>query len=413
LNSGESESVKSSVCSRREMLLRSCAAVATFMSLNLSSSSAKNSKIQPDNEFGNFDFGLDEAQEQRALRLHCDSIVIDMVQQGIGGYRVFDEPHLKALEKSSKDYMSLDAIYAEDIAGRSDIMRGRWDASGITVGGVGDVISFVPLVEKLSWLTIATSSTDIHQAQESGGHTVLEYHQPTGGLARDITVLEEAYLKGRRVQSITYNLSDFVGCGCTERVDHGLTYYGVEVVNKCNELGMVVDLSHTGPMTTYDTCKISLYPVIANHTGSETVYKHQRNKSDEELRAIADTGGIIGVYAVPFFLTDDPKATINHMLNHIDYIVNLVGWEHVGIGTDWINTGTKDFIESIFEVEAQASIGFRPEHNINTRHNLIGFDDARDFPNITRGLIARGYSDEQIKGILGENFLRVFKSVCD
>ena len=135
------------------------------MSLNLSNSSAKNSKIQPDNEFGNFDFGLDEAQEQRALRLHCNSIVIDMVQQGIGGYRVFDEPHLKALEKSSKDYMSLDAIYAEDIAGRSDIMRGRWDASGITVGGVGDVISFVPLVERLSWLTIATTSTDIHTAK--------------------------------------------------------------------------------------------------------------------------------------------------------------------------------------------------------------------------------------------------------
>ena len=199
-----------------------------------------------------------------------------------------------------------------------------------------------------------------------------------------------------------------MGSGCTERVDHGLTYYGIEVVNKCNELGMIVDLSHTGALTTYDTCKISKSPVIANHTGSEIVYNHQRNKSDKELRAIADTGGIIGVYAVPFFLTDHPKANINHMLNHIDYIVNLVGWEHVGIGTDWVNTGTKDYIESIFGIEAQASIGFRPEHNINTRQNLIGFDDARDSPNITRGLVARGYSDEEIKGILVENFLRVF-----
>ena len=130
MHSGEPEFVKSRVCSRREMLLHSCAAAATFMSLNLSSSSAQKSKIQSDNEFGNFDFGLDETQEQRALRLHHDSIVIDMVQQGIGGYRVFDEPHLKALQNSSKDYMSLDAIYAEDIAGRNDIMRGRWAASG-------------------------------------------------------------------------------------------------------------------------------------------------------------------------------------------------------------------------------------------------------------------------------------------
>ena len=394
------------------MLLRSCAVAVTLMTSNLSASITKKNKKISGDKFGNYDFGLDEVKEQRALRLHKESIVIDMVQQGIGGYRVFNEPHLKDLQRANKDYMSLDAIYSEDILDRKNVMRGRWKDSGITVGCVGDITAYGPLAEDLSWLSISTSSADIYQAQKSNGHTVIEYHQPTGGLPRDITVLEKAYLKGRRVQSITYNLSDFVGSGCTERVDHGLTYYGIEVVKKCNELGMIVDLSHTGALTTYDTCKISKSPVIANHTGSEIVYNHQRNKSDKELRAIADTGGIIGVYAVPFFLTDHPKANINHMLNHIDYIVNLVGWEHVGIGTDWVNTGTKDYIESIFGIEAQASIGFRPEHNINTRQNLIGFDDARDFPNITRGLVARGYSDEEIKGILGENFLRVFKAIC-
>ena len=412
MHSSESESVESIIYSRREMLLRSCAVAVTLMTSNLSASITKKSKKISGDKFGNYDFGLDEVKEQRALRLHQESIVIDMVQQGIGGYRVFDEPHLKDLQRTNKNYMSLDAIYSEDILDRKNVMHGRWKDSGITVGCVGDITSYGPLAEDLSWLSISTSSADIYQAQKSNGHTVIEYHQPTGGLPRDITVLEKAYLKGRRVQSITYNLSDFVGSGCTERVDHGLTYYGTEVVNKCNELGMIVDLSHTGALTTYDTCKISKSPVIANHTGSEIVYNHQRNKSDKELRAIADTGGIIGIYAVPFFLTDHPKANINHMLNHIDYIVNLVGWEHVGIGTDWVNTGTKDYIESIFGIEAQASIGFRPEHNINTRQNLIGFDDARDFPNITRGLVARGYSDEEIKGILGENFLRVFKAIC-
>ena len=412
LHSSESESIESIIYSRREMLLRSCAVAVTLMTSNLSASITKKSKKLSGDKFGNYDFGLDEVTEQRALRLHQESIVIDMVQQGIGGYRVFDEPHLKDLQRTNKNYMSLDAIYSEDILDRKNVMHGRWKDSGITVGCVGDITAYGPLAEDLSWLSISTSSADIYQAQKSNGHTVIEYHQPTGGLPRDITVLEKAYLKGRRVQSITYNLSDFVGSGCTERVDHGLTYYGTEVVNKCNELGMIVDLSHTGALTTYDTCKISKSPVIANHTGSEIVYNHQRNKSDKELRAIADTGGIIGVYAVPFFLTDHPKANINHMLNHIDYIVNLVGWEHVGIGTDWVNTGTKDYIESIFGIEAQASIGFRPEHNINTRQNLIGFDDARDFPNITRGLVGRGYSDEEIKGILGENFLRVFKAIC-
>ena len=176
-----------------------------------------------------------------------------MVQQGIGGYRVFNEPHLKDLQRANKDYMSLDAIYSEDILDRKNVMRGRWKDSGITVGCVGDITAYGPLAENLSWLSISTSSSEIYLAQKSNGHTVIEYHQPTGGLPRDIRVLEKAYLKGRRVQSITYNLSDFVGSGCTERVDHGLTYYGIEVVKKCNELGMIVDLSHTGALTTYDT----------------------------------------------------------------------------------------------------------------------------------------------------------------
>ena len=130
----ESNILKLSNYSRREMIKRTFAAVATFMSLNFSNLNARNIKRLSDNIFGNFDFGLDEAQEKRALRLHYNSIVIDMVQQGIGGYRIFEEQHLKSLQKSNNNYMSLDAIYSEDIAGRNNIMRERWDNSGITVG---------------------------------------------------------------------------------------------------------------------------------------------------------------------------------------------------------------------------------------------------------------------------------------
>jgi membrane dipeptidase len=97
------------------------------------------------------------------------------------------------------------------------------------------------------------------------------------------------------------------------------------------------------------------------------------------------------------------------MLDHIDYVAGLVGWEHVAIGTDWPLALDK---ESLHATESTwGSIGFRPEHNVNAA-DLIGFRDYRDFPNITRGLVGRGYSDEQIQGILGENFLRVFEQVC-
>ena len=139
LHSSESESIESIIYSRREMLPRSCAVAVTLMTSNLSASITKKSKKISGDKFGNYDFGLDEVKEQRALRLHQESIVIDMVQQGIGGYRVFNEPHLKDLQRANKDYMSLDAIYSEDILDRKNVMRGRWKDSGITVGCVVDI----------------------------------------------------------------------------------------------------------------------------------------------------------------------------------------------------------------------------------------------------------------------------------
>jgi membrane dipeptidase len=137
---------------------------------------------------------------------------------------------------------------------------------------------------------------------------------------------------------------------------------------------------------------------------------HDRAKTDEELRALAGTGGVVGVVAVPFFLGPGEDVTIGAMLDRIEYIANLVGWQHVAIGTDWPLQMTRPALARIAELEGQ--YGFRPEHRISWTTNLIGFDDYRDFPNITRGLVRRGYSDEQVRGILGEDFLRVFDDVC-
>jgi membrane dipeptidase len=143
---------------------------------------------------------------------------------------------------------------------------------------------------------------------------------------------------------------------------------------------------------------------------------HARGKSDEEFKAVADSGGVIGIVTVPFFLAPPPtagkKITIESMFDHIDYVANLVGWEHVAIGTDWPMAMSKTFLMERFLPWAYKA-GFRKEDRVDEmRDNLVGFDDYRDFPNITRGLVKRGYSDEQIKGILGENFLRVFKEIC-
>jgi membrane dipeptidase len=210
---------------------------------------------------------------------------------------------------------------------------------------------------------------------------------------------------------LTYNRMDHIGTGCTERVDAGLSLFGIDVVKHCNELGIMVDVSHCGHMTTMGACRHSKQPVNANHTAARSLHDHPRGKTNEELRAIAATGGVIGVLALPAFLTYADAPSIEHMLDHIDYIAGLVGWQHVAIGTDWPNQAPDDVLLATLGAELQ-SLGFGAQHRVEVTQRLDGYGDCRDLPNITRGLVKRGYSDAQIRGILGENALRVFQEVC-
>lgn len=305
-----------------------------------------------------------------------------------------------------------------------DLVKDWMESSGLTCGvfsaPVGDDLVFRTWDQiaarntSVSWRRRATTAEEIRQAKRDGVITAYGFWQPVAPIPRDLAALDDAYERGLRTCMLTYNRMDNVGVGCTERVDAGLSNLGLAVVQRLNDLGVIVDVSHCGPATTLDACRISNGPVTANHTTARAVFHHARGKTDEALKAIADTGGVIGVLCVPAFVTDAATPTIEHMLDHIDYIANLVGWEHVGIGTDWPNTAPEDVLRSILDPAAEANkdLGFREEDRLDVSVNLVGFDDVRDFPNITRGLVKRGYSDEQIRGILGENALRVFADVC-
>jgi membrane dipeptidase len=374
---------------------------------------------------GVFDFGLSDAEEARARRLHAESVVIDMLFQYPGGAAIFD--HLpKATLAAALDgkttlwerYQAANNLPFElAIAGESDLVEQFWRQSGLSVVSVGVPAADdatdedgAPWVDELPWVTRVKTLADIRQAKAEGRLAAYGNCQPTYGLSTDLSAIDRAHAAGLRSLMLTYNRMDHVGVGCTERVDAGLSRFGVEVVERCNKLGVIVDTSHCGRMTTLDACRFSQAPVTSNHACAQGVLAHARGKSDEELDAIAATGGVVGVVAVPFFLATG-RPTIAAMLDHIDYIARRVGWEHVGIGTDWPLQSPLDLlVETVGGLLPE--IGFRPEDNIDVTQTLVGFSDYRDFPNITRGLVARGYSDEQVRGILGENFLRVFGQVC-
>jgi membrane dipeptidase len=379
--------------------------------------------------FGAYDFGLTTEQEERAALLHRESIICDMLFQGPCGYRSFTDEMDAALTAEFEHHHSdLQYVYSAIAMPLLRALKGEfpeyetcWTASGITaanrqVSTGADARALwgwalhARQFDLFPWLARAVTGADIRRAKAEGRAAGYISSQNTTEMGEDLKLLDALHMLGLRMLQLTYNSMNFVGAGCTERVDAGISHFGSRLIVRMNELGIIVDTGHCGRQTTLDACALSERPVVASHTSIASVYQIDRAKSDDELRAIAASGGVIGICAVPFFLAPGSDVTIEAMLDQIDYAVTLAGWEHVGIGTDWPLQASKQAVRHL-DVGG-AEIGFRAEHNLDSATNLIGFDDYRDFPNITRGLVKRGYRDEQIRGILGENFLRVFEQVC-
>jgi membrane dipeptidase len=212
---------------------------------------------------------------------------------------------------------------------------------------------------------------------------------------------------GVRVIQLTYNRRNLVGDGCTERHPSGLSRFGTDLVHEMNDLGIVVDVSHCGDLTTVDAIDASRRPIAFTHTSCRAIYDHPRGKTDEQLRRLADHGGYVGIVAVPFFLKQ-ADAGIPDMVDHIAHAAELVGIENVGIGTDWGFWSTDwpaELRPRTMQAFAETS-GFRPEDGLELGVGLGPFVEWGDRPQITRELVARSFTDAEIRGLLGENWLR-------
>jgi membrane dipeptidase len=207
------------------------------------------------------------------------------------------------------------------------------------------------------------------------------------------------YELGLRVLGLTWNQRNLLAEGVGEdRAGGGLTERGREVVSECNRLGIILDVSHLTVRSFWDLVEASERPVIASHSNALALCSHKRNLTDEQLQALAAKGGIIGINGVGAFIRDDPaQANLEGMLDHLDYVAKLVGVEHVALGPDFVDY-LRDTPGSFERTEA---IEY-PEN----------FENITKMPNVTAGLVARGYTEDQIRGILGLNFLRVFEEVC-
>ena len=215
--------------------------------------------------------------------------------------------------------------------------------------------------------------------------------------------------QGQRVSQLTYNGRNLIGNGSTERRDEGLSDFGLAIVERMNKVGMAVDVSHCGDRTTLDAFEVSKRPVLITHSNCRALVPgHPRVKTDEAIRAMAKSGGVMGITGVRMFVRDREPTTIEHALDHFDHVAKLVGPEHLGVGSDIDLDGYDDMDP---QANKRLRDGYKGSYGFREKIDIEGIDHPRRMFDLTEGLIRRKYSDAQIEGILGGNFERVLTGI--
>ena len=295
-----------------------------------------------------------------------------------------------------------------------DMRRGGLSAANCTVSvweGFADTVANIADMKKLirdnsDLVTLVRSTQDIAEAKKNGKTGIILGFQNAHAFEDNLGYIEAYADMGVRVVQLCYNTQNLIGTGCYER-DGGLSGFGREAIEEMNRVGIMVDLSHVGGNTSEEAILASKKPVCYSHCLPSGLKEHPRNKSDEQLRFIADHGGFIGVTMFPPFLKRGIEATVTDYIEAIDYVSNLVGEDSVGIGTDFTQGYDKGFFDWITHDKGR----HRQLTKFGTILNPLGIRTIGEFPNLTAAMEQAGWSETRIRKVMGENWVRVFGEV--
>jgi membrane dipeptidase len=252
-------------------------------------------------------------------------------------------------------------------------------------------------------LIIKVSSTaDIRAAKASGKVGIILGWQNTSAIESDVRNLELFYDLGIRVMQLTYNTQNLVGAGCWESHDGGLSDFGRHAIDEMNRLGILIDLSHVGPVTSAQAIEHSSVPVAYTHC-CPMLKAHARNKTDDQLRAITERGGFVGFASYTPFLPKGPDSTIDDCIDAMDYLINLVGEESVGIGTDWVQGQDVAFYDYLCRDKGVGRSTTPPYTQVPPMPK--GLETMGDFRNFIPAMERAGWSETRIRRVIGENWL--------
>ncbi len=328
------------------------------------------------------------AQDRDSAQLHRTSIIID----GLTPLYVLDEPYTNALAAGgvTAGFLSIASPQSwDEVLKRTETALTR--------------------IEKSASLMLATCAEDVRRAKREGRIALVLITQAMDMLEKEPQRVRVLHRLGFRVLGVCYTFANLLGCGCGELHDGGVTFYGKDVISAINELPMMLDVSHAGHQTSLDAVQLARAPVIT-HANAYAVTPNDRNKKDDVIRVVVDKGGVMGLNALPATVAAE-HATLERMLDHVDYVTGKFGMASMGLGLDYVE-GFKNAGHVMPQSVRNRTL--RPDIfgsvddflNLDYAKNLERIDKL---PNLTQGLVGRGYSDAEVKGILGENWLNAFE----
>ncbi len=384
---------------------------------------------------------------EEARALHAEALVIDSQQPPITTGALFTPRMRQVVQEYARLGRTraevqpvLEAMVVREIrespAAREAYLD-LWRRSGVTVAcgtfsGPGPISqAFEQAVRRIAQahaivdvlddhLLLVREAADIERAHREGKHGIVIDFQDTLAFGDDLDRVELFHNLGLRMVQLTYNLQNLVGDGCTERYQGGLTTFGLELVQRLNELRILIDISHCSEQVGWDALAVSSAPVVVSHSAARALSDHPRAKSDELARAVAERGGYFGVVVVPGFLSQQPRVTLDDFVRHVEHLVDVCGIDHVGIGTDKMgppSARTGSLIEYPPDMPSALPgtfdwTGFRlAEHRLTPEYTIEGYETFADWPNLTVALAQAGFTEDELRKLLGRNFLRVFRDV--
>jgi len=323
---------------------------------------------------------------ERAVKLHREATVCDLVLPWIEiGRTELRNRTLPRMVQSGANFVSLSL--SSDAESLLDVIRLLARERRL-------------FREKPADYAIIETVDDIAAAKAQGQLAVSFNLQGTNALAGNLDMVSLLYDLGVRQMLLAYNKKNLVGDGCHERTDGGLSEFGIRLIAEMNRVGMIVDCSHTGYRSSMEAMEVSEKPVIFSHSNPKALWEHDRNIRDDQAKACAATGGLVGVVGVGIFMGDDDAST-ELFARQIGYYTDLIGPEHIALGLDYV-----------YDVEAEqtymASVKSPPRGNYD---KMTAFFQPEQLPELTELLLKKGYTEAAIRCILGENYLRVARAV--